>query len=341
MSNKILTITVPCYNSEEYLDRCIQSLLPGGEDVEIIIVNDGSSDKTGEIADKYAQEYPSIVRVVHKENGGHGSGVNTGLREATGAFFKVVDSDDRLMEAGLKEIITFLKETVESGHSLDMLLSNYVYDKKDSKRKFTMKPKGVQENTFLEWKDIQHIKKYHYILMHSIIYRTQLLRDCKLELPEHTYYVDNIFAFQPLPHVKSIYYKDIDLYWYFIGREDQSVNEDNVIRQIDQYIRVVKIMTQIYHDSKEADTDPNCLEYMLDYLEIVLTITCTFLSIHPTQVELDKKRDLWQAIEEIDADTAKELHHRTSLILTNLPGKAGCHVSKQIYRACSNVLGLN
>ena len=91
---KLLTFTIPCYNSEAYMEKCIESILPGGEDVEIIIVNDGSKDRTAEIADAYAAKYPTIVRAIHQENGGHGEAVNTGIRNATGLYFKVVDSDD-------------------------------------------------------------------------------------------------------------------------------------------------------------------------------------------------------------------------------------------------------
>ena len=84
---KLITFAVPCYNSENYMCQCIDSLLTGGEDVEIIIVNDGSSDGTAGIADKYAEQYPSMVRAVHKENGGHGSGVNKGLEAASGLYY--------------------------------------------------------------------------------------------------------------------------------------------------------------------------------------------------------------------------------------------------------------
>ena len=93
---KLLTVTVPRYNSAEYMEKCVDSLLVGGERVEIIIINDGSKDSTGEIADRYAEKYPSIVRVVHQENGGHGEGINQGLARASGKYFKVVDSDDVL-----------------------------------------------------------------------------------------------------------------------------------------------------------------------------------------------------------------------------------------------------
>ena len=91
---KLLSFAIPCYNSESYMRNCIESILPGGEDVEIIIVDDGSKDKTAEIADEYQKKYPTIVKAIHQENGGHGEAVNTGIKNATGLYFKVVDSDD-------------------------------------------------------------------------------------------------------------------------------------------------------------------------------------------------------------------------------------------------------
>ena len=106
---KYLTITVPCFNSEKYLRRCMDSLIIGGNDVEIIVVDDGSTDQTGEIADLYAKCFPDIVTVVHKENGGHGSGVNTGLKLAKGRYFKVVDSDDWLEETAYRELLKKIK----------------------------------------------------------------------------------------------------------------------------------------------------------------------------------------------------------------------------------------
>lgn len=89
---KLLSVAIPCYNSEAYMSKCINSLLIGGEEVEIIIVDDGSSDRTAEIADDYAEKYPTIVKAIHQENGGHGQAVNTGIKNATGLYFKVVDS---------------------------------------------------------------------------------------------------------------------------------------------------------------------------------------------------------------------------------------------------------
>ena len=111
---KLLSVAIPCYNSEAYMSKCINSLLIGGEEVEIIIVDDGSSDRTAEIADDYAEKYPTIVKAIHQENGGHGQAVNTGIKNATGLYFKVVDSDDWVDEEAYKQILKKLKEFARS-----------------------------------------------------------------------------------------------------------------------------------------------------------------------------------------------------------------------------------
>ena len=110
---KLLTFTIPCYNSQDYMRHCIESILPGGEDVEILIVDDGSKDDTAAIADEYAEKYPTIVKAIHQENGGHGEAVNAGIRNATGLYFKVVDSDDWVDAEAYQKILAFLKEAVK------------------------------------------------------------------------------------------------------------------------------------------------------------------------------------------------------------------------------------
>ena len=132
---KLLSIAIPCYNSQSYMRKCVESLLPGGDDVEIIIVNDGSKDETATIAEEYAVRYPSIVKTVHQENGGHGEAVNAGLRNATGLYFKVLDSDDWVDAEAYQSIIKNLKELVHSGEMVDMFLSNFVYEKEGKKHK--------------------------------------------------------------------------------------------------------------------------------------------------------------------------------------------------------------
>ena len=136
---KLLSIAVPCYNSQDYMRNCVDSLLKGGELVEILIVNDGSKDDTAKIADEYAEKYPTIVRVIHQENGGHGEAVNTGIRNATGFYFKVVDSDDWVNEEAFEAILKKLQELIAGPQTLDMMISNFVYEKQGVKRKKIMR----------------------------------------------------------------------------------------------------------------------------------------------------------------------------------------------------------
>ena len=137
---KLLSIAIPCYNSEDYMRNCIESLLPGGEEVEIIIVDDGSTkDRTAQIADEYEANYPGIVKAVHQENGGHGEAVNTGLRNATGLYFKVVDSDDWVDPESYQKVLAKLAELVHEGDPVDMMICNYVYEKQGAKRKKTVR----------------------------------------------------------------------------------------------------------------------------------------------------------------------------------------------------------
>ena len=238
---KLLTITIPCYNSQDYMEKSICSALTGGERVEIIIVDDGSSDNTLQIAKKYEEKFPNIVRVIHQENGGHGEAVNTGIKNATGLYFKVVDSDDCLGRKALEKVLNLLEEMVAKDAGLDMLVSNFMYDKQGARHKKIMRYRSAMTpGKMLGWEDI-HFGRTQYLLMHSVIYRTKILRECGMELPKHTFYVDNIYVFQPLPYVKNIYYLDVCLYKYFIGRDDQSVHESVMIKRLDQQYRVTKL----------------------------------------------------------------------------------------------------
>lgn len=279
--------------------NCIESLLIGGDDVEILIVNDGSKDNTGRIADEYAAKYPNIIRAIHQENGGHGEAVNAGLRNATGAYFKVVDSDDWVDPKAYKEILNLLKQMLTEHRQLDMLISNFVYDKQGASFKKVMNYRSVlPQNEIFTWEQIGHFKKGQYILMHSVIYRTQMLRDCELELPKHTFYVDNIFVYQPLPAVKTIYYLDVDFYHYFIGRDDQSVNEKVMIKRVDQQLRVNKLMIDYYDLSDKAMVPSKKLrQYMYNYLEIMMTISSIMLIRSHDADNLAKRDELWEYLQ--------------------------------------------
>ena len=337
---KLLSITVPCYNSEDYMERCIESLLPGEDDVEILIIDDGSTDRTAEIADRYAKKYPKIVKVIHQQNGGHGEAVNTGLRNATGLYFKVVDSDDWVDRESYYKILATLRDLSGGSETLDMLISNFVYEKEGVRHKKVMKYTGILPvDEMVTWSETRHFRKGRYILMHSVIYRTQLLRDCGLKLPKHTFYVDNIFVYVPLPYVKHMYYLNVNFYRYFIGREDQSVNENVMIKRIDQQIKVNKLMIEAVDLWKLQDH--KLRKYMFNYLEII-TIISTIMCIRSgTEENLEKKRELWKYIKDYDF---RLFHHLRKGIMgrtMNLPGKSGRRISVAAYKISQKVVGFN
>lgn len=340
---KLLTVTIPCYNSEEYMGKCVESLLVGGEDVEIIIVDDGSSDSTAAIADEYVQKYPSIVRVIHKENGGHGSAVNTGIENATGLFFKVVDSDDWVKESNYQQILATLRELAGGEKMLDMLISNFVYEKEGEKKNKVMRYRhALPQNEMFTWDQVRHFHKGQYILMHSVIFRTKLLRDCGLKLPEHTFYVDNLFVFEPLPYVKNMYYMDVNFYRYYIGREGQSVNENVMISRIDQQIKVNKIMVDYMSEHKtQMKNNRKMRGYMINYLEIITTISSILLIRGGTEEHLQKKKELWNYIKQKDRILYTRLRYGILGNSMNLPGKGGRRISVEGYRICQRFFKFN
>ncbi len=323
--------------------KCIDSLLIGGEDVEILIVDDGSKDGTAKIADEYEAKYPTIVRAIHKENGGHGSAVNTGIENAKGLYFKVVDSDDWVRKQPYRKILDTLREMTENGTPLDMLISNFSYEKEGEKHNKVMRYRhALPENRVFGWNEVKHFRKGQYILMHSVIFRTRLLRDCGMKLPEHTFYVDNIYVFEPLPFVKNLYYLDVNFYCYYIGREGQSVNEQIMISRIDQQIKVNKIMVDYMVENQAKLAGKRKMrKYMLNYLEIITVISSVLLIRSGTDENLEKKRELWQYIKEKDRKLFFRLRYGVLGNSMNLPGKGGRKITVEGYKLCQRFFKFN
>ena len=337
---KLLSIAIPSYNSESYMRNCIESLLPGGEEVEIIIVNDGSKDGTAAIADEYAEKYPTIVKAVHQENGGHGEAVNAGLRAATGLYYKVVDSDDWVNKEAYLKILEKLAELVQTNNMVDMLLSNYVYEKEGKKHKKVMQYRSAfPVDKIFTWDDVKFLHVGQYIMMHSVIYRTQMLKECGLELPKHTFYVDNIFIYHPLPYVKKLYYMDVNFYRYYIGREGQSVQEKVMIGRIDQQIRVTKMIIDDCDVWKVKNK--KLRNYMLSHIEILMVITSILAIRSKSEENLLKKKELWQYLKEKDARTYRNVRRSIMGNTMNLPGEGGRKISVAAYKIAQMLVGFN
>ena len=336
---KYITFTVPCYNSESYMRRCIDSLLTGGNDVEIILINGGSRERTAEIADEYQLKYPDIVRAVHKENGGHGSGVNKGLELAQGIYYKVVDSDDWLDKDAYLKLLRRIKDFCINGRKApecdmpDLFVCNYVYDHLDEGTSRVMDYRNIfPEEKMCTWKDIGRFKPSQYLIMHSLMFRAEVLRKSGVKLPEHTFYVDNLFSYQPLPYVESIYYMDLDLYHYYLGREDQSVNEKVLMKRIDQQIRVTELVAKSVDLRLVKEKYPKLASYMTRNISIMLSISSIHLLLIRTAEAEQKRRDMWDSIKAYNTALYYRLRYSTLSGLTYLPGKLGGKLTVGGYR---------
>ena len=273
MQQKLITFAVPCYNSAAYMRHCIETLLSAGEQAEIILVDDGSvKDDTPAICDEYAAKYPTIVKAIHQENGGHGEGVNQGIRNATGLYYKVVDSDDWLDTDALKKVLERLTTLVARGTAPDLMICNYVYEHVEDGTSHTVRYTNVfPQNRLFDWVHVRRFRPDQNLLMHSVMYRTEVLRECGMVLPKHTFYVDNIFVYQPLPYVKSMYYMDLDLFKYFtkvqylynalaeklFGADGASITDEDVqeFAEANSYTTAKHILLKTIDDSGKAIAD--------------------------------------------------------------------------------------
>ena len=247
---KVLTIAIPVYNTEKYIPRCLDSILIDEilDDIEVIAINDGSKDGSIDILRKYEKKYPNTLRVIDKENGGHGSGVNTGLENATGKYYRVIDSDDWVNSSDFIEFVKNLRND-----DADLVVTNYskehVYN-------------GASE--LLTYKDLEDGKEYNfdefdlkilnneYFVMATSTYKTEVLRRANLKLFEKTFYVDMQFNIIPIPEVNTFKFYELDIYRYYIGRPDQSMNLGNFVKNRANHEKVVRSLIQYYCDIKDS-----------------------------------------------------------------------------------------
>lgn len=304
---KLISFAVPCYNSADYMQNCIDSLLAGGDEVEIIIINDGSTDNTFTIAERYRMSHPGIVKTIHKQNGGHGSGINCGVKESTGLYFKCVDSDDWVDTGALGKLLTVIREHNMKGCLPDLYITNFVYEHaEDNTRHVSRYTDKLPIETLCDWTKMKEFRRSHMLLMHALTYRRDKLILSETILPEHTFYVDNLFAYKPLPFMNSIYYIDVDFYRYFIGRSDQSVNIKNFVRRYDQQIRVIKCMVQSFTYNQLKTFPKGLKKYLLHALSVVMLNTIFFTCADDSEDRRIALKEMWEFIKAKD----RKLHNK-------------------------------
>lgn len=263
---KILTVVVPTYNAEKYLRDNLESFeIPElMQDIEILIVNDGSTDHSLDIAEEYIKRYPETYRVITKENGGHGSGINCGIEHAQGTYFKVVDADDWVEKEAFVSLVKALKAS-----GADVVYSGFLwtYDRGESdKTKFQTKAEittpfdGVEYQKVYQFDDIADKL---YMKMHNMTIRTEILRKNQIWIDEHCYYVDTEYITYPIPYVKTICFIDKFVYYYRLGREGQSVGLDKMQKNEQNYDKVIGSLLKFY---KRLGCEISCSEKKKDYI---------------------------------------------------------------------------
>ncbi len=243
--SKILTIVIPSYNVEAFLEKTVNSFLAEEimDDIEILIVNDGSKDKTKEIGMHFEEQYPQCVKLVDKENGGHGSTINKGLSIATGKYFKVVDGDDWVDTAAFVSYVKKLKNI-----KVDMVLTpfNEVYI--PSMKTIKRATANVSTDKEYALSDVLGDIGDCY-QMHSITFRTAIIQG-KLKITEHCFYVDQEYILLPLGAVEKVMFLDNTIYQYRLGDENQSVSVTSKQKNRAMHRKVVMRLLRTFEDEK-------------------------------------------------------------------------------------------
>lgn len=244
INEKMLSVIVPAYNVEKYLNQCINSFIgckDALDDLEIIIVNDGSTDNTPQLAKEFKIQYPESIVLVNKENGGHGSAINAGVEVATGRYIKVVDGDDWVCSNGLVELINYIKNNVEYP---DVIVNPF--------ERINEVTNDVELMNFPEF-DVKNRysifeinKKKRYLEMHATTFRTDVFQKNAIKIDEKLFYVDVEYILYPIPYVNKIVFLSNVLYEYRLGNVGQSVNVANMIKNRNMHKRVIMSLLQYY-----------------------------------------------------------------------------------------------
>ena len=338
LNMKLLTVTVPCYNSEAYMEKCIESLLLGGDRVEIIVIDDGSKDSTGAIGDRYAAQYPNIVRVIHQENGGHGEGINQGLKHATGKYFKVVDSDDEVSN----QFVAFLDalEACDRAGGVEMFVTNYYYVHTDGVGDRSINYSNVlPQNRIFGWSEMKRFQMHQMLTIHSCTFRTSLMREWGEPLPKKVFYEDNLMVCKVLPRVRKIYYFHADLYRYWIGRPDQSVQEAAMKKRYAQQV-LVSERCFVACDLGQV-TDKKLKRYLKHEVFMLLGIAICFARLNKSD-EADARLDeMWRVCYAHDKKWARHFRRFSPLALISVRGKGGKAFTNFIFRLANKVVRFN
>lgn len=239
---KILTISIAAYNVQDYILKTLNSLIVKNEsklnELEILVVNDGSKDSTAEIARNFERSYPGIFKVIDKENGGYGSTINASLRLASGKYFKLLDGDDWFETESLNNFISFLEKT-----DVDLVLTQYIECYGETGKRI-IKEQPYEYNTEF---GVSTIKKYS---MHSACIKTECIKG-KIAITENCFYTDSEFFIKSIINCNSCVSIPLPVYCYRLEREGQSMNVNSLVRHYDNYFYVAQKMVAMQKENEK------------------------------------------------------------------------------------------
>lgn len=299
-SNPLVTFVVPCYNSAEYMSRCIESLLTANRPCEILVINDGSQDDTSTIAREFAARDSRVI-AIDQENTNWGGVVNHGVELARGTYFKIVDSDDYIDPVALRRVMDTLALSIEADNAPDLLITNYVYDRVTDKSQHVIQyRKLLPSGRVFRWNEMGRPGIDQFIMVHASWYRTSVLRESGVKLPEGVSYMDSLFVLHPMPWVEKLFYLDVDAYHYIIGREGQSVEVEVVKKRIDQQLMATKLAIDDADYTALYEAEPNRALLMMGYISCMMSVSTIYLFKINTPDSLRKNRELWAYMKEKD-----------------------------------------
>ena len=246
---KVLTITIPSYNVEKYLKQTLDSFLSPEilEEVEVLIVDDGSKDRTAEIGKVYERQYPQTFRVISKENGGHGSTINRGIQEAKGTYFKVVDGDDWVDTEDFVKLVKVLKNC-----TAQYVVTNYYEVNDVTGEKTPVDYKVLKEKEIWSFEEAGKRKQ---IAMHALVIQTSILKENQIRLDEHCFYVDVEYVLYPIPYVETVQFLDLFVYMYRLAVMTQSVSLQGYQKHMQNHIDVILHLTNFFQEYAKTGTE--------------------------------------------------------------------------------------
>ncbi len=254
--DKLLTIIVPMYNMRDYIVECLSSLVltQNMEYLEVLVINDGSTDNSYELAHEFELKYPETFRVITKKNGHYGSCINRGLQEATGKYIKVLDADDYFLTKSFSCLMKYLKST-----DVDIVIT-------DTKRVFhdheSWKPFTFVKNQEFDILDQCTSDEVIKMIMHDVTYKRQIFIDSNYKQTEGVMYTDNEWTFVPLAMVRKAFYLPYIVYMYRMGREGQSMDVNVMSRSYSHFLKMA--MSLVSNRSNINNHIPKQMQIMLD-----------------------------------------------------------------------------